>query len=204
MPNQFNLQDLFQAVWGYRPPLYKITDPDGSKNIIATGSPDFKFKDENIVNKKSQGNYGEYYKKDLQGRQIFMPITIGGYFIPYAWAAISGSKKIVETAMTERRGSVNEIIGMNDYQISIKGFLIGQDGHFPEDFMDDMRALFEKLESVELQCILTDIFLLSKEHGGQAKVIITSLDIKEAQGIENVRGFEMSLKTDQIFELEIV
>jgi hypothetical protein len=197
----FSFVDLFQATWGYRPQAIQLTDPDGSKNFRVTDGGDFKFKDVNQKSKK--GKYGDYYKADLMGRMVFMPVTLGGLFLPYSWISISGSKKIVETPMTERRGEVNEIISAEDYKISLKGFVIGQNGNFPEADIEDLKTLFEKQQSVELDCILSDIFLLSTEHGGQDKVIIKTFDMPEMPGVEHVRAFAMELKTDQIFTLEI-
>lgn len=199
----YNLQDLFQSTFKYRPAEYKIDDPDGSKNYRT--EPDAgDLKVDSIVNRKSEvGNYGSYYAADALGRTIFMPVTIGGTFLPYAWLTINGSKRIVETTMTERRGSVKEHISMDDYRINVKGFIIGHDGAFPEKQAEELKTLWERNEALEINCILTDIFLLTGENGGQDKVVIEDFTLNENPGVEHVRAFEMNLITDQQFELEI-
>ena len=132
MTNQFNLQDLFASIWGYKPTPFTITDPDGSHNIASTPGGNISIPNSDLINRKTKaGKYGTYYKKDAMGRDVFMPVTIGGLFLPYAWVSIMGGKRIVETAMTERRGEVNEQIAIEDYRIIIKGFVIGHDGSFP-------------------------------------------------------------------------
>lgn len=200
----YNLQDLFEKQFGYRPAEYNITDPDGSKNI-KINTPSGNLKIENIVNRKTGvGNYGSYYASDALGRTIFMPVTIGGLFLPYAWLNIQGAKRIVETTLTERRGTAKEHISMEDYTIGVKGFIIGHDGTFPEKDAENLKTLYERNESLEIKSILTDIFLLTGENGGQDKVVIKDFSLNENPGVEHVRAFEFTLITDQEFELEIV
>lgn len=182
---EYNLQDLFTKQFGYTPPDYKI-DP-------AT------------VKKKSEaGKYGSYYDTDTLGRTVFMPVVLGGLKLPYCWISISGQKTIVETPMTERRGTVKEFINTDDYSIKIKGFIIGHDGKFPEKDVEDLKTLYERNEAIEIKCILTDIFLLTPEQGGQDNVVIRTFDLNENPGVEHVRSYEISLTSDQAFELEII
>lgn len=180
----FDVTHLFSLVYGYHPGEITITEKD-------------------VRRRTADGKYGSYYAKDIMGRDVFMPVTLGGLFLPYVWFNISGSKRTVETPMTERRGSVHEHINMEDYKISLKGLLIGHDGQFPEKDTEDLRTLWEKIEAVPVKSILTDIFLLSSEHGGQDKVIITNLNFAENPGVTHVRGFTFDLVTDQEFELEL-
>jgi hypothetical protein len=181
----FDLNSMFSSMFGYSPGKIKIDPKD-------------------VTIKSGDGKYGSYYAKDVMGRDVFMPVTLGSLFMPYVWLNISGSKRLVETPMTERRGSVHELINMEDYKISIKGLLIGHNGQFPEKDVEDLKTLWERQEAVSIKCVLTDIFLLSTEHGGQDKVIITNLSFAENPGVEHVRGFSFDLVTDQEFELEII
>lgn len=183
--SEYNLQDLFAKQFGYRPQEYKIDPKD--------------------VKKKSEsGKYGSYYAQDALGRTVFMPVTLGGLFLPYTWISVSASKTIIETPMTEVRGTVKEIIKTDDYIFNLKGFIIGHDGKFPEKDVEDLKTLYERNEAVEIKCILTDIFLLTPEQGGQDNVVIRTFDLNENPGVESVRGFEMNLVSDQAFELEIL
>lgn len=183
--NQFTLNDLFAKQFGYTPQTIEVPK-------------------ESVRKKSTTGKYGSYYAKDLQGRDVFMPMTLGGLFLPYVWFNISGTKRYVETDLTERRGSVTEYVSMNDYRMSVKGLLIGHDGSFPEKDVEDLKTLWERAEALEIKCILTDIFLLTNEHGGQDKVLMQNFNLAENPGVEHVRGFTFDLKTDQQFELEIL
>lgn len=200
----YNLQDLFEKQFKYRPPEYQIKDVDGGLNYKSFGnSGDLKVN--SIVNNKSRtGNYGSYYTTDALGRTIFMPVTIGGLFLPYSWLNITGAKRIVETSMTERRGTVKEHISMEDYNINVKGFIIGHDGSFPEKSAEELKTLYERNEALEIKSILTDLFLLTGENGGQDKVVIRDFAFNENPGVEHVRAYEFTLVTDQEFELEII
>jgi hypothetical protein len=180
-----NLNDLFAKQFGYTP-------------------EDFKIEEKQVVKKSQSGLYGSYYAKDIMGRDVFMPVTLGDMFLPYCWIRISGSKRIVEENLTERRGSVKELIAMDDYRINIKGFFIGHDGQFPENDVQEFKTLWERNEALNIKCILTDIFLLTPEQGGVDMVVIKDFDLKENQGIEHVKGWEITLTTDQAFELEII
>src|ERR1700743_1877372 len=126
--NELNLKQIFSQQFGYTPADFKIDPKD-------------------VLKKSTPGKYGSYYAKDSQGRDVFMPLTLGGLFLPYVWMSIRGSKEIVETDMTQRRGKVKEMISMNDYEFAVKGLLIGHDGRFPETDVDALRALFERNEA---------------------------------------------------------
>lgn len=210
--NIIDLPTLFSQNWGLSVKMpagkVEITDHDGSKNVRQTGSgalDGYNVEDKNIVNKKSRaGNYGEYYKPDKRGTYVFMPLTLGNLFLPYCWISFNAKKRIVETPLTERRGVVREYISTEDYTFSVKGFIVGHDGMFPEKDVEELRNLFERNEAVECKSVFTDIFLLSKEQGGQDKVVIYDLSITDNQGIEHVRGYSFEIKADQEFELELL
>ncbi|MBA3899525.1 MAG: hypothetical protein H0X62_04815 [Bacteroidetes bacterium] len=183
--HKFNLNDMFSKQFGYKP-------------------MDIDIKEKEVLKKSTPGKYGSYYATDAMGRTVFMPLTLGGLFLPYTWVNVSGSKNIVETPMTERRGVVREHISMDDYQFNVKGFVIGHDGRYPEKDVEDLRILFERNEALSCKSILTDIFLLSTEHGGQDKVVIQNFHLHENPGVEHVRAFEFQMVSDQAFELEII
>lgn len=200
----FNIFDLFAATWGYRPQgKITVTDVDGNSSTVYSGdeTAQIKLTDRNLVNKKSDvGMYGSYYGKDVWGREVFMPLTLNGIVLPYVWMKVNLKKRIVETDMTERRGSVNEIISFENIEIGVKGFAVGAFDTFPEQELEDLRNIFEVANSIECKSVLTDIFLLNKS--GTDKVIMRDLEILDNQGIEHVRAFQFTLTSDQILELE--
>lgn len=135
-------------------------------------------------------------KGDAQGRYYFMPIEINGIEIPNAVISIKGKKTIVETAMVGRKGTVKELISVDDFEIEIAG--VAMDVDFPDEAIDELNNLFNINESVPLKCALTDIFLSQDD-----KVVIKSIDFPAMKGYESVQFFKMSLVSDRSFELII-
>src|SRR4051812_4425295 len=95
--NEFNFTDLFAKTWGYKPAdEIKFDDPDGGNNVRQTGdeSGNIVFPKSGLVNNKSQtGMYGSYYAKDIVGRDVFMPLTIGGLVLHYVWMNVKLAKR---------------------------------------------------------------------------------------------------------------
>ena len=127
-------------------------------------------------------------------------------YLPYSVVRVTGKKNIVKTPVMYRKGTVKEQYNIDDYSISIKGFLIGENGQFPEPDMDSLRDLFELKRSVQIDNAITNIFLndpgLSRYE--QQRVVIESLDFPEVEGGRiNVRPFTMQLESDFVFTLEL-
>lgn len=177
---KFNLSDIFHQAFGYEMPKEKFVIEQ------APGRAD----------KASLG--GRYYDTDIFGREFFLPVQLDGYVLPFAVVGVTCKKTIVSTAMPERGGTVKELISLDDYLINIKGILINDDNTYPESEIIDLHELFLKNESVNLQCVLTDIFL--KGSFGQ-KVVIKDLKFPTVTGIEHAKPFEMELESDMIFDL---
>jgi len=190
--NEFNLKQIFNEVFGYSPP---VQEP-------------FKVNAKDLLNdKNTDSKYGPYYAKDLVGREIFMPLTLGSgqdsLFLPYTWISVKFDRTIVETQLTERRSSVKEQIRNQDYQFSVKGLFVGQNGRFPEEDLEKWKTLIEIDKTLDIKCPLTDIFLLTPERGGHDKVLILSAYLNDNPGVKHVRGFTMELKSDEPFTLEV-
>ena len=98
--------------------------------------------------------------------------------------------------MVGRKGSVKELISLDDYEISILGVALSDD--FPEAPLTELNELYNINESVILKCALTDIFLEEDD-----RVVIRSMDISDMKGTETVQIFKMELVTDRSFELII-
>ncbi len=150
---------------------------------------------------KENTNLGTTLRKnDLKGRMYFMPVTLihekKEYEIPNAIIGIKTTKKIVETPMVGRQGTVKELISINDYEISIAGLAVSDD--WPEEELIQLNELFNINESVEIKSALTDIFLEQ-----DSMVVIKSMDFAEMKGVETVQTVKISLITDRSFDLVI-
>ena len=176
-----------------------------------------------------EGVYGSpYYALNADGREYYLPVTISfpvnvtvsgsnselrpagpaspktlqDWNLPNPLISIKNQKKIVETELTERRGTVKEIINMNDYQITVRGVIVNMDGNqFPENDVILLRTLYEQNVPLSIKCPLTDIFLLRPDRSGSDKVVIKSLDFPELPGVKNVRQYTLEMVSDEPFNL---
>ncbi|MCR5298975.1 MAG: DUF6046 domain-containing protein, partial [Paludibacteraceae bacterium] len=76
----------------------------------------------------------------LWGKEVFLPSTLVGISnsgekiqldLDCATIKVKGTKNVVKTQLSERKGSVKEVFAVDDYTIDIKGVLIGHDGVLP-------------------------------------------------------------------------
>jgi len=195
MEVDLSLTDMFEKQFGYQmpdwtpklDPVYGDTLGTRQNNGFAAGTA--------------------YYGKDQLGREVYLPITITypdltnnnlpkDLVLNYAVIAVTSRKKIVETPMTERKGTVKELIQIEDYRITIKGFLINtKSNQLPEVDVTNLRMVYECNLPVKLKCALTDIFL------GSDQVVITDFNFPDVKGVKNVRPFELQLVNDAPFNL---
>lgn len=194
--SRFNLSDMLLSVLGYKGlPYPGGFIPDAPGKYKADG---YEYPGEQASEKTSSDFGSTLRKKDAQGRWYFMPIVLEHkgteYEIQNAVISIRGKKSIVETAMVGRKGTVKELISVDDYEIRIAGVCLDVD--FPDQQINALNELYNINESVTLKCALTDIFLDEED-----KVVIKSIDFAEMKGCETAQVFTMELVTDRSFEL---
>lgn len=185
----FDIKNIINRTFGFSPEVEEVKI-DGN--------------DSRIVNVKSKGKWYKTDPSDLYGRSIFMPVTINGLFLPYCMVTPSGGNKIVETDLTERDGTVKEYIRSDDLALRIQGVVVNRDGTFPEEMVTELRDLWRMKVALDIDCPLTDLFLLTNETNAQDKVVIYDWTMMPRKGVEMAMGFEMNLKSDQEFELELL
>ena len=211
----FSLAALFEKSFGYKT---KAFDPDFS-SVTGVHAP----------LRTEQGTNGSpYYAKDALGTEYFMPVALtfpdvsplpdspsGNAFskgdgtlsilkkwnLPYPVISIASRKTIIETPLTERRGTMKELINIQDYEITVKGFIVSGNGEFPENDIITLRTIYEQNASLSIQCALTDIFLLRPDRSGSDQVVIKELRFPTISGIKNVRPYELLMVSDEPFNL---
>lgn len=191
--SNFNLSDMLMSVVGYKGLPY----PSGFFPDLPPkydDASDYQYTGDAASNKTSSALGSTLRKKDAQGRWYFMPIEINGVEIPNAVISIKGKKTIVETTMVGRKGTVKELISVDDFDIEIAG--VAMDKDFPDEAIAELNDLYNINEAVSLKCALTDIFLDEED-----KVVIKTIDFPAMKGYESVQAFKMSLVTDRSFEL---
>lgn len=189
----FDIRELFAKVHGYKPAVIP-----GLPDTFASGE----LAQIPANNRKTVNLYGQplYSQADLMGNEVFSPVTIEvdgvDYQFPYTVVGIRRSKIVVSTDMTELGGSVKEIIGNRDFEITIKGFLIGQLEQFPDDEIKALNEAFAFNQVVRLKSAYTDIFLHDNDY-----VLITDIQLPEKPKVIGVRDFSLQMSSDSIFTL---
>lgn len=188
-----DIADVFHQIFGYVPAHVAGLPANQQGLPPATVA---------ATTKKTTNLYGEpfYGAADMIGREVFCPITIEvdgkDYVFPFCVIGFRRVKTIVETEMTELNDTVDEIIGNRPWEISIKGFVIGQYDQFPDDELAILDKVFEFNQTCRLKSAVSDIFLHSNDN-----ILIRSLEIPEKPKVIGVRDFQLTAKSSGIFTL---
>lgn len=129
---------------------------------------------------------------------VYLKTSVGKLELPIATLSIKGKKTIVETPLTGRRGSVKELISVDDYEISLHGVIVGADGNYPEDQIKQFSELYELNESITLISGLSDLVLKKDD-----RIVIKSIDYPEIGHVENAQIISMTAVTDSSIDLII-
>jgi hypothetical protein len=182
--DNFSVFDIYSMVFGYRAipfPTEKIPQKNLSETMSKIGV--------------------SLFKRDANGREAFCPITLEyngkSYDLPYSTIAIQLRKKIIDTPLINRRGSVKELIQIEDYKFTINGVYLS-DSDFPEDELTELDELFNINEPVKIKNAFVEIFLKQDN-----SVVIESCDLPDMKGVTGAQAYSFSIVSDTILELEI-
>jgi uncharacterized protein DUF6046 len=118
---------------------------------------------------------------------------------PFPFITIGAKKIIIETPLTERSGTVKELIQLKDYDITIRGFIIADTNDYPEAGVTTLRDVYEANVAIGIKCPATDIWLIRP--GVNAQVVILDMKLPGLKGVKNVVPYELTLVSDQPFNL---
>lgn len=135
------------------------------------------------------------------GRTIFMPVRLGGLILPNEPSiSFSSVKNIVKTPLvgSSRRGTVKELIAIEDWQVTIRGIAINQESKlvYPEDTVKGLRDLYERNETLEVMCALTNLL-------GIYRLVIERFDLPEMVGVQHAQAYQFTCTSDEDFLLEL-
>lgn len=201
MKRKYSIPDLLAEVVGYRGIIYPGALLPGRTDNSSYKGGDYEVASEAPVRQERTERGSTLWAKDWRGRWYFMPVVfqhekLGKVEMPCALISVTGRKNIVETQLVGRKGSVKELINLEDYKVSIAGFIQSKDGTWPEAEIARMRDLYNVNESVELLCALTDL-IFDKDD----RVVITGIDFPPTQGLEDGQVIRLECTTDKPFEL---
>jgi len=198
---EFNLNDIFNNAFGFTPKdRFNVKDEVDIMHPPAAPS-DFVLPPAITQRDNGYSQLGQpYYANDYLGREMFLPVVLEGFVVPFAVVNIVAKKTVISTAMPERGGAVKELVSVDDFIINIKGLMIEDENLYPEFQIKQLHDLFLVNGNLTLRSVLTDIFLKGEfEH----KVIIKEVKWPAIAAVQNVKPFEIDCESDMIFTLEI-
>lgn len=192
----FSIKDVLLDVIGYKGLPYPGVWFPEKKRANDNGGYEYSGSNKQVKTHSETGSL--LRRRDSLGRYYFLPVTLvhkgKEYEIPNAVISLTGKKTIIETAMVGRKGSVKELINIDDYEINVQGVALSDD--FPESILSELEELYNINESITLKCALTDIFLDEDD-----RVVIKSIELSDMKGTEEFQVLKMNLVTDRNFEL---
>lgn len=151
-----------------------------------------------------------FNKIGAYGQDIWFPIELRGQrkgasswenismAIDACTVSVNLVSTVVSTPVVERKGTVNEIINIDDYKFTIRGFLIDKNRKVPEDQIKLLVDLKESTAGKTLHGGYPEIFLEKN-----CRIIISELEFPEVQGqCHWIRPFVLTCKSDFITDLE--
>lgn len=207
--NVFDLQNLYKEYFGRAP--YFVTPMGSEKSvtqdiqyseIARNPSPrgTIHYSQKNISFNKI-GSYGQdiWFPIELRGSKVIgnstEPISIT---VDACTIAVNMVNTIVSTPVVGRKGTVNEIVNVDDYKFTIRGFLIGKGRQVPEEDILKLSALRESTLEKTLHGGYPELFL-----DETCRIVIQELEFPEVQGQNHwIRPFTLTCKSDFITDLE--
>jgi hypothetical protein len=146
----------------------------------------------------------------LQDRYEFGHPELGTYVLsPYTILEISRAKNIVTTAMQGRNGTVKEFISLDDWVLVFRGFLINEESNtLPSDQTRRLVEVFEKNEHLRFFSDQVRKWYENRaevEEGAALEyIVVEDLKFPPFDGADNVQPFEITCKSDNPVEIEIL
>ena len=127
--------------------------------------------------------------------------------IPTVLFTINQKKNIISTSVQGRNGTVKEYISDGDFNINVKGVLVGDNGKYPKlgfastsiggvSSVDYLISLFQINKSLEVQSWFLRQFNIYN-------IVITDYNFPQNEGEYSVQPFEFNAISDVPFELNI-
>jgi hypothetical protein len=201
MANQFDFSTIFQNVFGVGRGQPFDAGQIEQKGFTQAGS----FPDP-VTNGSTEGESFVTMRSTITsnlptGRPVFMPMRLGNLVLPNEPSVtIASRKNIVETALvgSTRRGTVKELISIEDWSVTIRGIAINyaSKNFYPEDQVKALKDLYEINEALEVQCALTRLL-------GIYRLVIRDFTLPEMIGIQHAQAYQFICTSDEDFVLEI-
>lgn len=141
----------------------------------------------------------EYERTSALGTPVILPITINELALPdNTIISVTGRNKIIETDLNSKRGSFKELWAKEDYRVTLRGMVVQNDGteNPPDEQLRAIKQLLDEEAHLPIECDLTTLFDISD-------VAIYDYKFPPVKGMPMVRAFELMLKSDSTYDLEL-
>jgi hypothetical protein len=120
--------------------------------------------------------------------------------------SIAGRKNIITTAIAgfqarngeRRRGSVKELVSIEDYSVRIRGVIQNPDNDdvYPKEQVKQFRYLVEQ-DILRIDCLLTNLF-------GIQYIVVQEFGLPEIEGYPGLQPYEIMALSDEPFDFGTV
>lgn len=107
---------------------------------------------------------------------------------------VSQSKKIIKTEIQGRDGTIKEYIGLDDYQVSVRGIITGKNGQRPVDQISALKKMLDAPIAVEVASTYLQML-------GIHFMVLESYELGETEGGYSYQTFSMNFLSDVQQEL---
>jgi len=104
------------------------------------------------------------------------------------------TKKIVKTEIQGRDGTVKEYIGMGDYAVTINGILTGNNGQFPIDQLQLLKAVLIAPIAINVTSRYLQLFDIYQ-------IVVESFNIGQQEGGYSYQPFTINAVSDEAVKL---
>lgn len=119
------------------------------------------------------------------------PMTLDAVLI-----SVNQPKRVIETEIPGRDGTVKEYIGMGDYQVSINGILTGANGQMPLDDIAQLKAILDAPQAIDVASkYLTNLDIHS--------LVIKEYTFEQKEGGYSYQTFSITASSDIPQELRL-
>jgi len=99
--------------------------------------------------------------------------------------SVNKSKNIKQTSVQGREGTVKELISSNDWSVKIKGLLVGPEGVYPEDDVQELLAKLELNTSLSVVSRFLNYFDITN-------LVIEEFNFPSLEGFEDSQAINIS------------
>ncbi|MCA2854710.1 MAG: hypothetical protein IM572_06275 [Chitinophagaceae bacterium] len=119
------------------------------------------------------------------------------YSFGHSITDVSRKKTIVKTHIKGKTGSVKEMIGSEDYEVTITGVITGENGQYPTQEVDQLKQFLDSNEPINV----VSEFLNNK---GIFTIVIENFTLPQTAGGISKQEFTINAISDDPIALNII